>query len=939
MIRTEEVGAINNSLLTTDGDDHITKRLLQSLNERRNRVQRMVEEKKEDVGSTIEETKSEMIDGHSVCESLYFDESVADTRVDKPGESSYSINASSAISIRRLESPTPLYSSNKPKTPTKEEIKQFYKAANVSFGTEITGTTADLTADCISLNNLIVAGKEGKNKQPSLQPSATDKLKSVSKEPDCDSESDEFSFDDCPATFEVASTSSESSCSAEDQSRLDTTDAAKNLNYSDAKREMNVDVDNVDDITAVAQTLERQASGLSHNPRDTAETDRTHMEKEAIKLLHTDNQKLLLPMQSTDCLVTANDDTSAFCSVNAHGQTTQDIYVAGAANNSTMDSKSSPVPAWCGVVVEQGNHEQYADTNRKLTAMAKHQLVCDQVQPILREQETSTRTFDTCKHQSQSLDHTKSIHDMPSQTVPGRNLQSRGEVNNGLTANIPDQSPLDDGVSCFVEHSGKQKAHSRSHSYDASLDRSDFIRRAGRRRARSLDPTLLMSHTGRNESLIQREQRQIVVGTLTTPTTRPVTPDCHLNRPTERGTGDVNCDASTCSSRGCRSDDGRAVYIGDLYSSERSKTTSTDISNISSEGSNGNSETSHGATFKKARVVVQDSDGEELSLSLIVSEDSSVDFTTDSNTSGWMTEEEFDRIAMRYPKEVCHDIDAEFSDVSGEVGDSLLGDLDALLDEPSLLGSCYSFEEIGKHENAADMTRNKVKDNTLTPAHAVQEDEVDAHDLLPETRWVIVERLKKAKLSTQHVTWDLPKLQPTSPIISRALFATEEEADENCGVNRGLYAVAMRSGLRLDGPFDIKLTSTTALPMQALRLSTDFRCGAQGSLYDIAVQSGFDLSQPWIWKKQKQKKFIPARGGLWYISGLNKKMLRSRKPFTLTTNPPSLDDDDDATVLPEDITDYECGANGNLFLAFETAGGDYTCSGSLYYLATYSNKS
>jgi hypothetical protein len=173
------------------------------------------------------------------------------------------------------------------------------------------------------------------------------------------------------------------------------------------------------------------------------------------------------------------------------------------------------------------------------------------------------------------------------------------------------------------------------------------------------------------------------------------------------------------------------------------------------------------------------------------------------------------------------------------------------------------------------------------------------------------------------------------------LFVTDDHADSLCRANGGLYSILLASGFNAEPKLEVREASSLKQPspsaVKVMRLNPDFRCGAQGSTYDICLQSGFDLTSPWKWTKKR--KFLPVRGGLFDMaqrSGLTKDKLHSRTPLVIKTIPLSKCRDDDAEVLPEDVSDYECGATGNLYLAFESGGGDYVSKGSLYYLATRS---
>ena len=68
-----------------------------------------------------------------------------------------------------------------------------------------------------------------------------------------------------------------------------------------------------------------------------------------------------------------------------------------------------------------------------------------------------------------------------------------------------------------------------------------------------------------------------------------------------------------------------------------------------------------------------------------------------------------------------------------------------------------------------------------------------------------------------------------------------------------------------------------------------------------------------------EKGYLPARGGTYDTalhSGLTKETLRSRTPFSVTTNQLSLaaasQGSFDGRIVPEEISDRRCGASGTL---------------------------
>jgi len=318
--------------------------------------------------------------------------------------------------------------------------------------------------------------------------------------------------------------------------------------------------------------------------------------------------------------------------------------------------------------------------------------------------------------------------------------------------------------------------------------------------------------------------------------------------------------------------------------------------------------------------------------SVIISDASSLDLTNDTNTSGWISVSE-------------RELDGVFEDASLSPQPEIL-ESDAYLLDSKEDDACKNLlaepktTEVRKTKHAESIPERVEKSSkpptppTLkTTKTAFGKGKIGESTKTKRVAFVGLEKPSSCTAAKR-------KCHYSSKTKKRILFVSEQVSDAQSQSNSSLYAIAISSGLDLDKELaEVRVKRSTA-PPKFLRLNSDFRCGAKGSMYDIAQRSGFDLATPWEWKKKR--KFLVARGGLFDLaarSGLTPERLRSRVSFTIETKPLSPSREDDATVLPEDVTDYECGATGSLFLAFESGGGDYVSKGSLYYLAARSGMS
>ena len=901
----------------TDYNDQLTKRLLQSLNERRNRVQRMVEEKKEDPGIVERSANDSIDDGASACESLYYDESIGMT-------AHGSIQSEATVSITRPESQSASEqpSSHDMHSPTMDDMKQFYQKSNVSFGTEVTGTTAEMTTDGTRCSHLD-GGAYRVHRLDERLDEQQDTTQTIYES------DDESSFDDYPENFDIDSSSRDFSNAMPDH---DDDSKQKDQQHSLADTSVAFGIADIDG--AVAHSL-----GLDSN------IDQDLGTKSSCCIVSVDPHEINRTIQEP--LETASSGDVAKVTGQQDGETpiepnrlscdsVSQSDVAGEGNeNFSRQRDSREQENNASQLDMQPTVEQACDTIFRHGGVVQGQRL-EQTQSfdasmLSSVRETNKTTLESARL-SRSYDEGSVQGNTPDETTPSRcQSQEAADMDNisrGGSKDVIQYEMDDEKLAVQSYHGSPQSSHRRSQSYDILCPTSSTAIHTNpkKRRTLSCDESLAATYVRPCCQLrpIAATEQWAPAATSTLGTcTESASPTSGAKKSLlDVNLVDLDCDVSTSSSLSDHSaaDAGRALYIGDLYSPERTTKAETGFATARLKEGLPISE-AHQIYCRKARVVVHDSDGEDLSLSLIVSDDSSMDFTTDSNTSGWISDDDLEPSVPSIPRVIHHDHDGDTSEFSGGVADSLLGDLDAMLDEPSLLGSCFSFLD----DKEEPFNRETI------PGEQSQPNEPDPAQ---ETRWVLVSKPKAPKTSSpQRVKWNLPTPLADRPGRHQTIVLSEEEADEQCRVNRGLYAIALASGLQFEEPMEIRIKPSRPSQPQGLRLSTDFRCGTQGSLYDIAIRSGFDLTQTWNWKKQK--KFIPARGGLWHISGLNKKMLRSRKPLTVKAKPASLDKEDDATVLPEEITDYECGANGSLFLAFETACGDYTATGSLYYL--YSN--
>lgn len=306
--------------------------------------------------------------------------------------------------------------------------------------------------------------------------------------------------------------------------------------------------------------------------------------------------------------------------------------------------------------------------------------------------------------------------------------------------------------------------------------------------------------------------------------------------------------------------------------------------------------------------------------SVLFSDDSSFDFSQDSSSSGWISSSD----SASHGTLLHLQTDDDMTEVSILVAPKQLGEdaqsvdlFDELLEIPPEI-----FKRNQNHktsEKGGILLKKSSKRTNGTKERSGTEKRVAFAEEKDKVQSKIVKAKRKPPL----------------------LFVSEERADALSKSNSSLYSLALSSGLDLTKPMEINIVPREPV-VKMLRLNSDFRCGTRGSLYDIALRSGFDLKTSWDWaqNKRRRSRFLATHGGLFEVatrSGLSTEKIHSRTSFVVQTKPKYLlKDEEDEVILPEEITDYECGTTGSLYLAFESAGGDYVTKGSLYYLASRS---
>lgn len=268
------------------------------------------------------------------------------------------------------------------------------------------------------------------------------------------------------------------------------------------------------------------------------------------------------------------------------------------------------------------------------------------------------------------------------------------------------------------------------------------------------------------------------------------------------------------------------------------------------------------------------------------SDDSSMDFTTDSNTSGWMSSSESLEGA------VCK---ADVEDLS---------DIDVVIEKrnprvTSPLASPRTSKE--RVVYCAKLVSSPV------PVKCDENECVPGGLLVPEL---------DGRCPRKH--------KHGIPILLRPLvFASENQSDALSQCYGGIYSISSESIVenRIQA-FERKIRAGQHVP-QFQPISKEFPCATRGSLYDIAVHSGCIIDQEKLTPKAESKrKENPAKGGLYYLalsSGLSRSSIESRSSYTIFTKTSACSViESNGEVVSERDSDERCGAFGSLYLAKAT---------------------
>jgi hypothetical protein len=106
-----------------------------------------------------------------------------------------------------------------------------------------------------------------------------------------------------------------------------------------------------------------------------------------------------------------------------------------------------------------------------------------------------------------------------------------------------------------------------------------------------------------------------------------------------------------------------------------------------------------------------------------------------------------------------------------------------------------------------------------------------------------------------------PQSVSSKPTLANALtsssnlFVAGRAADSLCFAYGGHFMIATKSGMTLHHHTKLKLTRLDQKPttMKKVCLSTDLRCGTRGSLYDIAVRSGCNTRDPYLSNRAQRR--------------------------------------------------------------------------------------
>jgi hypothetical protein len=261
---------------------------------------------------------------------------------------------------------------------------------------------------------------------------------------------------------------------------------------------------------------------------------------------------------------------------------------------------------------------------------------------------------------------------------------------------------------------------------------------------------------------------------------------------------------------------------------------------------------------------------------LNASDDSSMDFTTDSNTSGWMSGS--DSLDGASSNAVIEDI----SDIDVVIKQKIPRAVSPLLSPgASKQRVVYSAKLV----------------SSPVPARIEENEQDDC-----------CARKNKYKV----------------PILLRPLvFASENQSDALSQCFGGMYSISSESIVekRIQA-FERKIKAGQYVP-QYQPMSKDFPCATRGSLYDIAVHSGCVMDEEKLKPRpETRRKENPAKGGLYYLalsSGLSRSSIESRCSYTIFTKTSACSViESNGEVIAEEVSDEMCGTCGSLYIANTT---------------------
>ncbi|GAX24886.1 hypothetical protein FisN_2Lh157 [Fistulifera solaris] len=268
------------------------------------------------------------------------------------------------------------------------------------------------------------------------------------------------------------------------------------------------------------------------------------------------------------------------------------------------------------------------------------------------------------------------------------------------------------------------------------------------------------------------------------------------------------------------------------------------------------------------------------------SDDSSMDSTTDSNTSGWMSgSDSLDGASSNAVIEDISDIDVIIKKKNPRAVSPLLSA------EASKQRVVYSAKLV----------------SSPVPARIEENEPVSGDVLLPE----LDDRCSR-------------KNRYKVPILLRPLvFASENQSDALSQCYGGMYSISSESIVekRIQA-FERKIKAGQYVP-QYQPISKDFPCATRGSLYDIAVHSGCVMDEEKLKPRpETRRKENPAKGGLYYLalsSGLSRSSIESRCSYTIFTKTSACSViESNGEVIAEEVSDEMCGACGSLYIANTT---------------------